>query len=85
MKDSKPLNYIKKNAEVHLDYFRSLLKNKAIFYTEKGSNKAKKLEKDARDDTIKQVEIYNVLGDYINNISKLESYAEKNKTGYYPF
>ena len=70
-----------KNAEVHLDYFKSLLKNKAIFYTEKGANKAKESSGDPRRDTREQVKIYNVLGDYINNISKLKTYAEKTGQG----
>ena len=70
-----------KNAEVHLDYFKTLLKNKAIFHTEKASSKAKESSENPRSDTKKQVKIYNVLGDYINNISKLESYAEKTGQG----
>ena len=66
-----------KNADIHQDYFRDLLRNKAIFYTEKGVNKAKALNENPRKDKEKQIENYNVLGDYINNISKLGSYAEK--------
>ena len=69
------------NAEIHLDYFRDLLRNKAVFYTEKGVNKAKALRKNPRKDTEKQIENYNALGDYINNISKLETYAEKTGQG----
>ena len=38
----KILKFFKKNAEIHLEYFRNLLSNKAYFYTEKGVNKAKK-------------------------------------------
>ena len=81
---NKKLEVIKlyqKNAEIHLDYFRNLLTNKAVFYTEKGANKAKELRKNPRDDTRRQVKFYNVLGDYINNISKLENYAEKTGQG----
>ena len=70
-----------KNAEIHLGYFRSLLKNKAIFYTEKGANKAKESRGNPNIDTKKQVKFFSVLGDYINNISKLESYAEKTGQG----
>ena len=70
-----------KDAEVHLDYFKTLLKNKAIFYTEKASSKAKESSENPRSDTKKQVKIYNVLGDYINNISNPESYAEKTGQG----
>ena len=47
------------NAEIHLDYFRDLLRNKAVFYTEKGVNKAKALRENTRKDTEKQIENYN--------------------------
>ena len=70
-----------KNANIHQDYFRDLLRNKAIFYTEKGVNKAKALNENPRKDTEKQIENYNTLGDYINNISKLGIYAEKTGQG----
>ena len=67
------------NADIHQDYFRDLLRNKAIFYTEKGVNKAKALNENPRKDTEKQIDNYNTLGDYINNISRLVSYAEGKK------
>ena len=70
-----------KNAEVHLDFFRDLLKNKAVFYTEKGVNKAKALNINPRKDPDSQIKNYNGLGEYINNISKLETYAEKTGQG----
>ena len=70
-----------KNADIHQDYFRELLRNEAIFYTEKGVNKAKALNENPRKDTEKQIENYNTLGDYINNISKLAIYAEKTGQG----
>ena len=73
------------NAEIILEYFRDLLANKAIFYTEKGENKAKALKKNPRKDTEGQIDNYNVLGNYISNISKLQNYAKKNRTRYYPF
>ena len=82
----KLLKFIKKNTEIHLEYFRDLLTNKAYFYTEKGVNKAKALNKNPRKDTESQIENYNVLGNYISNISKLENYAKKkNRTRNYPF
>ena len=70
-----------KNAEVHLDYFRDLLLNKAFFYVEKGVNKAKALNGNPRKDIESQLDYYNVLGNYFNNISKLENYAEKTGQG----
>ena len=70
-----------KNADIHRDYFRDLLRNKVIFYTEKGVDKARALNENPRKDTEKQIENYNALGDYINNISKLGIYAEKTGQG----
>ena len=72
------------NADIHRDYFRDLLRNKAIFYTEKGVDKAKALNENPRKDTEKQIENYNALGEYIINISKLASYAEKNRPRHHP-
>ena len=69
------------NAEVILDYFKSLLANKAILCTEKGVNKAKALNKNPRKDTENQIENYNVLGNYISRISKFEIYAKKTGQG----
>ena len=69
------------NADIHRDYFKDLLRNKAIFYTEKGVEKAKALNLNPRKDTEKQIENYNTSGDYIINMSKLVSYVEGKKTG----
>ena len=64
-----------------MEYFKDLLSNKAFFYVEKGVNKAKALNRNPRKDTESQIDYYNVLGNYINNISKLENYAEKTGQG----
>ena len=69
------------NAEIILDYFRDLLASKAYFYTEKGVNKARAKNKNPRKDIEGQIENYNVLGNYISNISKLENYAKKTGQG----
>ena len=70
-----------KNAEVHLNYFSDLsTPNKAILFKEDGVNKAVKKNKDPNKDTRKQIKIYNILGQYINNIDSLVKYAKK-KTG----
>ena len=47
------IRFYQKNAEVRLDFFRDLLKDKAVFYTEKGVNKAKALNINPRKDTVK--------------------------------
>ena len=66
-----------KNAEVHLNYFNDLLTpNKAFIYKEKGVNKAVKKNKDPNRDTRKQIKVYNILGQYINNIDSLVKYAK---------
>ena len=71
-----------KNAEVHLNYFNDLLTpNKAIIYKEHGLRKAVKKNKDPNKDTRKQIKIYNILGQYINNIDSLVKYAKKTGQG----
>ena len=73
-------NYQKK-AETYLNYFGKLLSKKAELYTEKGINKADPKSKEPRAETKRQIKYYNVLGIYVNNISKLENYAEKTGQG----
>ena len=71
-----------KNAEVQLNYFADLLSpNKAILYKEEGVSKAVKTNKDPNRDTKKQIKIYNILGQYINNIGSLVKYAKKTGQG----
>ena len=77
--------HFQKNAEVQLNYFAELLSpNKAILYKEEGVSKAVKKNKDPNRDTRKQIKIYNILGQYINNIDSLVKYAKKNRTTYHP-
>ena len=75
------IKIFQKSAEVHLDFFKDLLSNKAVLYTEKGVNKAKAKSRNPQKDTERQIDHYNVLGIHINNISKLENYAEKTGQG----
>ena len=75
-----------KNAEGLLNGLKNALVNKANFYTKKGINEASPKSKNPRDDTKRQIDYYNVLGIYVNNISKLENYAKKkNRTRYFTF
>ena len=68
----KDILLFQKNAEVQLNYFADLLSpNKAILYKEEGVSKAVKKNKDPKRDTRKQIKIYNILGQYINNIDSL--------------
>ena len=69
-----------KNAEVQLNYFADLLTpSKAIIYKELGANKAVKKNKDPNRDTRKQIKVYNILGQYINNIDGLVKYVKKKR------
>ena len=71
-----------KNAEVQLNYFADLFTpNKAIIYKEHGVNKAVKKNKDPNRVTRKQIKVYNILGQYINNIDSLVKYAKKTGQG----
>ena len=74
--------FYQKNAEVQLNYFADLLSpNKANLYKEEGVSKAIKKNKDPNRDTRKQIKIYNILGQYINNIGNLVKYAKKSGQG----
>ena len=44
-------------------------------------SKAFARNKNPRTDTLLQISYYNVLGEYVNNINKLENIAKKKKTG----
>ena len=54
--------------------------NTAVFDVEGGINKAKAINENPRGYTLKYVNYYNILGEYVNNINKLEN-IEKKKTG----
>ena len=82
----KVIKRFQKDAEKNLNIFKDTLVNIANFKTKKGMNKASPKSKNPRDDTKRQIENYNILGIYINNISKLENYAKKkNRTRYFTF
>ena len=80
MKKLEDILLYQKNAEEQLNYFNDLLTlNKAIIYKEKGVSKAIKKNKDPNRDTRKQIKVFNILGQHINNIDSLVKYAKKKK------
>ena len=56
------------------------MSNKAKFDVKGGVSKAFARNKNPHTDTLLQISYYNVLGEYVNNINKLENIAKK-KTG----
>ena len=51
--------------------------NKAEFKIIKGINKAAAINKNPRTETLQEIQYYNVLGEYVNNMNKLENIARK--------
>ena len=68
---------IQRNSEKLLDQYKYILVNKADFKTRKGISKAIPLNKNPRTETLQQVSYYNILGEYVNNMNKLENIARK--------
>ena len=56
---------------------KKLLANKAEFKIRKGKNKAAPLNKNPRTETLQEIQYYNILGEYVNNMNKLENIARK--------
>ena len=68
--------YQRKAERLSNDY-KKLLANKAEFKIRKGKNKAVPLNKNPRAETLQEIQYYNILGDYVNNMNKLESIAKR--------
>ena len=68
---------IQRKSEKLLDQYKYILVNKADFKTRKGISKAIPLNKNPRTETLQQVSYYNILGEYVNNMNKLENIARK--------
>ena len=76
----KTIKSYQKKAETLLGNYYDLLSNKAKFNVKGGVSKAFARNKNPHTDTLLQISYYNVLGEYVNNINKLENIAKK-KTG----
>ena len=79
----KIIKYQKRSGRLVDDYKR-ILENKAKFKTIDGKNTAKAKNKNPRKDTGQQIEYYNILGQYYQNISDLvvyKSILEKKGSG----
>ena len=73
----KTIKSFQKEAETLLGSCQDLLSNKAKFDVKGGVSKAFARNKNPRTDTLLQISYYNVLGEYVNNINKLENIAKK--------
>ena len=68
--------YQRKAERLSNDY-KKILANKADFEIRKGKNKAVPLNKNPRTETLQEIQYYNILGEYVNNMNKLENIARK--------
>ena len=83
-KESFKTKAYQKKSEDLLQVYHDLLSNKAKFVIIEGVNKAFARNKNPRTDTLTQISYYNVLGDYVNNMNKLENIAKKNRSRHHP-
>ena len=72
--------YQRKAERLSNDY-KKILANKAEFKIRKGKNKAVPLNKNPRTETLQEIQYYNILGEYVNNMNKLENIAKKTGQG----
>ena len=72
--------YQRKAERLSNDY-KKILATKAEFKIRKGKNKAVPLNKNPRTETLQEIQYYNILGEYVNNMNKLENIAKKTGQG----
>ena len=82
-KSYKTIKYYQIKAENLINVYRKSLINKANFEIISGINKAVPTNKNPRTETLEEIAYYNILGEYVNNINKLENIAKKNRTRYH--
>ena len=70
-----------RKAERLVNDYKKLLTNKAEFKISKGKNKAVAINKNPRTETLQEIQYYNILGEYVNNMNKLENIAKKTGQG----
>ena len=70
-----------RKAERLANEYKKLLANKAEFKIRKGKNKAVTINKNPRTETLQEIQYYNILGEYVNNMNKLENIAKKTGQG----
>ena len=73
-----------RKAERLANEYKKLLANKAEFKISKGKNKAVAINKNPRTETLQEIQYYNILGEYVNNMNKLENIAKKKRTRNHP-
>ena len=72
---------IQRKSEKLLNQYKDILSNKAEFKIRKGVNKATPLNRNPRTETLQQIRYYNIIGEYVNNMNKLENIAKKTGQG----
>ena len=59
------------------DDYKEILTNKAKFKIRKGKDTAVPLNKNPGIETMREIQYYNILGEYVNNMNKLENIVRK--------
>ena len=80
----KTIKKYQRRAERLANEYKLILANKAEFKIRKGKNIAVPLNRNPRTETLQEISYFNILGEYVNNMNKLENIAKKNRTRYYP-
>ena len=73
----KTIKKYQRRAERLADDYKEILANKAKFKIRKGKNKAVPLNKNPRTETIREISYFNIIGEYVNNMNKLENIVRK--------
>ena len=66
-----------RKAERLANEYKKILANKAEFEVKKGKKRAVLINKNPRTETLQEIQYYNILGEYVNNMNKLENIARK--------
>ena len=68
-----------RKAERSLDQYKGISANKAEFKTRNGKSKAAPLNKNPLTETLQEIQYYNIIGEYVNNMNKLENISRKKR------
>ena len=73
----KTIKKYQRKAERLANQYKGILANKAEFKISKGKNIAVSLNKNPRTETLQESRYFNILGEYVNNMNKLENIVRK--------
>ena len=77
----KTIKKYQRRAEKLANEYKGILANKAEFKIRKGKNIAVPLNRNPRTETLQEINYFNILGEHVNNMNKLENIAKKTGQG----